>query len=535
METCVASHPNKSQINAIFGVDRFDLQVLQAIRSKYERDYIGFFRKLSELYGRSEQKREIDATITIIERMVTFLGGVISSGRVAKDDEKRLYEFAGTIEERKRYFVAQASKISNLQRRLTRVGESVGISPEDLNVTKDIIKRGILQARKAAGKSKSMFPSSAKLGEIMSGMKVAAFGPFTPAADLAGGLAKDMFKWFGSMAKRDWETLKERRTDREISRVRPSSAQVQDELGVATAPLFGELIKPTKRERFGKATKEESVAPLVYFFDERAYKTKWTKELLNRIKGVGSTSGSVTGGLRLPGIGDLESLFSAGVVGGFKKAALAGAFAFAGYEMASAIRERQGMAAAGKQQVDAAKNLAFSAGVLGEFVKKEGLKGAAEKLHKSPEQVVKDVSEMRRQSQVDMVAGIKRQEPFGGPLSKLRYIPIIGATDWVARKMVGYKRPEVQSLPTITKQVEKELGYEKPGLKIPKVEISASFEASLKRTLDGVDRLSKSVDSVVKNRESASQTTRPAVQVNQYDSADPLINEYATGRLTVGR
>ena len=500
---------NESLDKGSFGVDRSDLSILRAIKLKYERDYIGFFRSLSNLYGRSHQKHEVEEAISITKAIVVFLDALIAHGRITKEDENLLYERVEAIDEYKTHLVEEVSKTKAGKDRLARVTESIGVSPEDLNVVKRIIESGVSQTRKASNKVKSIFPSSQKLSEIASGVGASLLGPFAPAIGLAGSVTKDIAKWFGSMAKRDWGKIEERRASKSISQLRPSAVQPNEPEPVSNSvsvPFGGVVQSGTK----GIVRKDIS-SGLFDFFNDRAYKAKWTKELLHRVgKGIGAGS-------------EDTSLFLK-----FAAAAVAAVLA------KKVVNSKKELSKAGSEEIKAGVGLGYQANKLLQRAKSEGLSASAAKMGVSQEEYIKRVAVAKHESQKTIAAGFRDKEPLAG-FPRWLVPPAITGIDFLVKKIVGYKRPEVQPLPTIIKQIEKELGYRPPSVGAPKIEVEASFTSALQKTLDGVDKLSKSVDTVLRLKPTdVQQPVRPVIFPNPYDPSDPLINEYSSGRLTIG-
>jgi len=325
-------------------IDRFNIQTLKAIYVKLVRDYVGFFVSLQKLYGQSKQRKRIDETVGKIRKTVTFLRYVLNAGTITKEDAEILTNDIEEINKDKDYFLEQAQDVRSLRERVSKVSETTGISPEDLNITKGIVEKGAKQARERVGARKpSVFrgamPETRKtIKGLAGGVATAALGPFTPLASMAYGTAKDVLGLGQRAGRFATEKVREGRQQRLEKQLRPFAygappkelEQISTERGRGlslggirgVSPLRGQSVRGVSTRR----SREESVSSLMYFFDKKAHKAKWTRTVLKWIKESAKTKkGGIFGGL-LSGIKNLlPAIAAVGLALG--KAGLAGAVA----------------------------------------------------------------------------------------------------------------------------------------------------------------------------------------------------------------
>jgi len=370
-----------------------------------------------------------------------------------------------------------------------------------LNLTKKKVSKSIAKSVKKSG-GRGKYPKTKEmLGGIKEGIKVAAFGPFTPIANVAGELLGGL--------------LKKRSVDRSGSST--YGGQSSDSIRGGSGISGG--IDP--RERF----RHEADNGLFKFFNDKAYKAKWTRELIDRMKGLtrpGSKSGLRS--MSLPGVGVVSSLFSKGIVGGFKAAGVAGAFTFAGYEVYKAFN-------AWKKKEDAADQLISASSGLKKITLKMEARAAANAPGTTSPEYIKEMAANKRTHQESIRQVATMKEPLSS-IGPLKHIPIVAGINLIAKKLAGYKRPEVQPISDIVKDYENRFG--------PKIPQSGgggsggSSSASDKPSwLDGFNKNFEEFNVRIGSINQPFQQVKLSPSGNQYDAADPLINALSSGRLTV--
>lgn len=276
-------------------IDRFNTRVLSALSAKLSRDYMGFFGTLVKTYSRGEQKKKLDSTVTLVKKSIMLLDNMISMNQVSKKDVQNLIIYIEEINQSRDEFLYQAEQNKSLEAKMQKVSEGTGILPEDLNVTKQIVQKGASAVQKRTKEGvipfiKRAMPGTLALGgELGKGLATALLGPFVPAAGMLGTLAKGAWG-VGSGIRERRRLGQEEKLSRQLA---PMSGALQTSTfkqlarGRAEHPLASSFTgvsqrRPTSRRQ----SKEEMVLPLTYFFDKKAHKTKWTKELLNRFKSL---------------------------------------------------------------------------------------------------------------------------------------------------------------------------------------------------------------------------------------------------------
>jgi len=316
-------------------IDRFNTRVLSALSTKLARDYLGFFGSLAKTYTQGPQKKKLDSIVIVVKKSVVLLDNMISNNQVSKRDVQDLVDYVEEINQARDEFLQQAEQNKSLDTKIQKISETTGISPGDLSVTKEIIEKGARVTRKRTKEGVAPFmkrtmPGTLGLGgELAGGAATALLGPFAPIAFMAGTLAKGAWGvgkgLRGKLQDRREEGLSRRLTP--MSAALPTSAFNRLAGARAQRPFAANFSGISQRRskhpfaaNFGgisqrrpfstKRSKEEMVLPLTYFFDKKAHKAKWTKELLDRFKsmekkiggkGVGGLSGMLTGLLPLIG------------------------------------------------------------------------------------------------------------------------------------------------------------------------------------------------------------------------------------------
>lgn len=310
-------------------IDRFNTRVLKALATKLSRDYAGFFVSLVKTYQRGEQKKKLDYTVALVKKSIVLLENMVSMNQVSRSDVSNLVGYIEEINVSRDEFLVQAEQNKSLEAKMQKVSETTGISPEDLNVTKEIVTRGAAQTRRRTKEGalpfiKRTMPGTLALGgELGRGITTAALGPFAPVAGMLGTLAKGA--WGMGAGVREARQLKQE--EKLTGRLAPMASNLQ-------TSAFNRLATKRAEHPFGasfagisqrtpiprRQNKEEMVFPLTYFFDKKAHKTKWTKELLDRFKGIekkldrSKTDKGLSGMLGLGGLVKKFSLLGAAIL-----------------------------------------------------------------------------------------------------------------------------------------------------------------------------------------------------------------------------
>jgi len=327
-------------------INKFNTQVLRAVSTKLSRDYLGFFGNISKMYMKGELKKEAISTISKVKKSIALLDSMISATAVSKSDMEILMKNVDEINKSKEYFLSQAEQNKSFDVKLQKISETTGISSQDLSITKEIMQKGAAQVRRrtregAASFLKRTMPGTLELAaEGLKGGVTAMMGPFAPIAGMAGTVLKDIWG-VGSTLREGMRTRREEKLAAQLSpmvgKLKPSTFE---KLGVrrpeqpiisgfrgvqrSTQPVIDRFRETARRAPLRKQTKEEAVFPLTYFFDKKAHKVKWTKEVLDRFKAMekklglkrDGQTGGIFGGALSGVLGDLPAklgLFTAGL------------------------------------------------------------------------------------------------------------------------------------------------------------------------------------------------------------------------------
>jgi hypothetical protein len=261
-----------------FNVGHQNMQVLSALKKKYDRDYLPFFESLTELYVSGKKKKALDQTTIKIKKALTILGDAISEGDIGVTASENLYNLVESIEQDKQFYLEEIDKVKAFQQKFQKVEETTGIPREALNVTREIVREGVRYAHKFKSEGfgerlKERMPSLYGAGARLShAFGASLLGPFYPAAKLVAGVAGDI-----GQRHREHQEL---RLGSKLS----SALGPYDSFGDQT---FARQQQPDisnfRLNAEGSITKTR-MAPLIEFFDKGAYKAKWTKELLDLTK-----------------------------------------------------------------------------------------------------------------------------------------------------------------------------------------------------------------------------------------------------------
>ena len=276
----------------IFAFDKNQLSFLQVLKAKYQRDYTPFLEQLEFTLGVvsadprtaaivKNVKTEIEKSFNTIDKLLGSKG-LIATSEEATDLYYGLEYIESSIEE----LSALAASNVQTQQAISRVEKQTGISFENLAKTQPlIVKRykGLIPSKPFAEKKAAFaarHPELYGLGREMLGGITGAFGPYGTAA-----------KWMGTTItgylKRRREAKLEKEAGGLAQRLLPAELTTPERAMTLKEALMGGI--PTPRavrpeELIRRKTGPEVTAgsqPLYQFFNEGAYKAKWTKKVLS--------------------------------------------------------------------------------------------------------------------------------------------------------------------------------------------------------------------------------------------------------------
>ena len=506
---------DSSKRRKVVQIDQHSMQSMKVLNKKFGRDYLKFFTELSSLYIAGKNKKEIDKTIRLIEKVQGLLNDVIEEGAISVPDSELLYNLVQQIEEQKKYFLEEVENVQALQEKVSKVEEGTGVSLEDLNVTREVAREGVRQARRREKESTTSFlkrtaPTAYGMGaSAVQALGVSTLGPFYGAAKAGLGLLKDAGGVRKSLSEKKESALEESLK----TSLRPGGGMSPDFEGAQTARTQ----PPPVSDFRGTATKtvslEKQTEPLREFFDKGAYKAQWTRELLNasKEKSKGADGGGLLGGLGLGGLTASFKGLGAGLLPLIGKAGLLAALAVGVglsikqfINLGGAVSE---FSKAKKAQAEAARGLKQAAGQKLDAIKEMGLAEYAKKTGKTEKQVAMDVAYMEQQSELTASAAQPWYKKTGQAL---------GIID----------RPKISSVQERTKEIQEMSAPRlKPGV-VPEQPIP--FEAGQIQTL--TETMKNLTDKIGQTQSEGIPGPR---QGNRFDSGDTLIQNHANGDLTL--
>jgi hypothetical protein len=303
----------------VFGVDQYSMKVLRALHAKYTRDYLSFFKSLSSMYGASPQKKEIDSALNLVQKVRGTIESILQNQTIGRDDAKVLYELTGQIEEKKDALMEQAAQVKALRAKLDKVQQEIGISAKDLNVTRQIVRKGVKQAIGSQREGVMDFLSRTAPGTLELGRRLARgtaetlAGPFAPILGMGYDVAKGAVGVAGGVRKK----LMERQERKFASKLKAYSPTGDLEnvvqarrAGASLADIAGTVGRgvsqtPQIKDRTGRGRADVS---LMEFWNKGAYRAKYTKELLSVLKDIRGKGRGRLGDLRT-GLADVADDF----------------------------------------------------------------------------------------------------------------------------------------------------------------------------------------------------------------------------------
>jgi len=527
--------------------DEYNIEFLGVLYRKLSKDYLKFFGQMTKLYKRGDNKKKSLETIEKINRTLVFLSHVINGGILTKKEISDVFVLIDEINASRDYFISESSGNVALRERMDKISKETGINAKDLNLTQEHIRSGIKQTQKSRREGVSKFmkrtaPGTLGLGKnILGGLGTSLTGPFAPILGMAGTALKDIW----NVGKGIGGKIREHRERAVGSQLKPASFGAEHtgfggedfsggfgnrNLGYRRSygkrksrykhSLFSRLPfrKPTLR---GTVDLTDS---LELFYDKKAYKAKWTKELLQRIKDISKGKSKDGGGLgSLLGLSSNFKLLGASILPLLGKTGLFAALAVADIWAAGRIKE-------------------FGETVL-EYT--DVIKKARESIKKQWDLQLKSIEKGQ------MSAAEIMQDPTKSPKERAAARVSMKVSEKENEKIIKEKATEWADLPH-TEGIPKLVSWFWSGMKVIGQEIkntdwrgrplkppsggtggtsSGTIPERMENTklINSLDKLSQQLE---KNR-SASPVRGPSIG-NSFDAADPLLSNFAAGKLTLG-
>lgn len=508
----------------MFGVDQYSMKTLRAIHTKYTRDYLGFFKSLSSMYGPSPQKREIDDAVTLIQKVRGTIESILQSNTIDRADAKNLYELTGQIEEKKQGMMEQASQVKALRDRLDKIQQESGISAKDLNVTRQTVRRGVKQAADSQREGVMDFLSGAAPGTLDLGRKLARgaatalAGPFAPILGAGYEVAKGAAGVVGGLRKKMRER-QERKLSSKLRAYTPGDMEGISRARGAGTPLagisgIGQQVKKSLGVEPGTG-KGRGMDSLMGFWNRGAYKAKYTKELLKILKdGLGKKKKG-TGGLKnsiLDAVDDFAILGASmlpflGKAGKF--AALAVAIGWTSYQLNQLRKASTGYLKAKKSETDASEAFTSSVRQWNKLIVEEGIVEVAERLGKTVDQIAADQADRERRARRAELAA----RPFHQKMASKLNVELLGARDPYADRAEGARESEIIRSGGGTTGAAR------------------AIEEQTKKLAEMTEAIKKAAERLDGGLFSGVPTPAGLTAPNVHDSGDALLNEQANGGL----
>jgi hypothetical protein len=261
--------------------------------------------------------------------------------------------------------------------------------------------------------------------------------------------------------------------------------------------------------------------PLWQFFNKEAYRAKWTRELLQRIKELGRKE---KGGL----LDDLSAwlLPLVGKAGLF--AALAVGVGWAVTKLNELKDVWGGLEKVRKGRKEAAETLGQAAEMKLGAVREMGLSEYARKAGKSPRQVAMDIAGMEQREKLERWAG---RPWWKRSISGLARISPVAA---IAQQIIpGLKKPEIEPFYPRVEEIGK-IGGVSP-TQAARVAAGYTPGAATNELIKGILNLSTEMKNI--SNQMGPRRVQPSIKEpglgDPFDSADALLSEYTSGRLTL--
>jgi hypothetical protein len=507
-----------------FAVDLSSMQAFRALRAKLARDYLMFFRNLEKAYPTGELGEETKAASKLVIATLRLVDRSIAFEVLQKEDVEDIIANVDVLNAQRDFFVRRAEESQPLKEEIEKTEEETGISPESLNITKEMIHRGARIERKRARRravplARRMSRTFGLGAELGKGLGVAALGPFYPIAEMLGGPLREIFGLGKGMLRRKEERglrklLRPQALGYEGRGARPRALGYPEE-GLRRGARLREVLPSIFPLAPGIRRVTE---PLWQFFDKEAYRAKWTKELLQRIKELGRVQKEKGGG----GLLDNLAIGIKGALAAIGITTIAGGLAIGALTVGTAVITTL-------IAKEFAKELG---GLINDF--KNWAKEDKERVKRLEELPVispvtgKPYSAASRRRKAELIAEAKQPQW----LKTLRsFFPRAFPTP-------GVSAPPPEIIPPSEKMerigprglTRAAAGVWGPAL-FPQHSTLGAFSGMDKQ----IEKLSKAMDNL--SNQMGPRRTQPSIKEpglgDPFDSADALLSEYTAGRLTL--
>jgi len=246
-----------------FGLGHKSWATLRAIRNKLVIQYRPLIARLRLRFSEGPMGDTLEELDGLVYTALGILQDILDSGQSSKEDQQELLNSIGRIEHLLTVLSRHEKQDIYFAQGLKGVEQDLGIALRDLTVTRGIAVKGLRTARQTpTGRMLGQTKDTVKQGysDVLSSISSLA-GPFAPVANLAlkgasAGIGVGAQALFGGRK----------------SQQRDGSSRAQ----------------PWDDQRSGEG--QDFLQSMHTFYNTDAYKTKWTRELIDTLKGkIGAT------------------------------------------------------------------------------------------------------------------------------------------------------------------------------------------------------------------------------------------------------
>ena len=296
-----------------FGVDQFSMKIFRALHRKMTRDYLPFVSSLTKIYIKGPMKQAIDDFDREIHEVLSIVDHALEENFISNEQGKELVESVEDVEELKEALEQQAKTVRAFAEKLAKVEAETGISPDTLNVTKDIASQGVAQVKREMKEPtldffKRVSPKTTEtISNVLKGAATGVIGPYAPAVGMISDVIKIPLEMMRKRRKR-----KEAGISAAIRPHRPGLSEGLGTVGSRGARIHTKCHGIPDLGGPNSGSRRTDNNTLMQFFNKGAFQAKWTKELLSKLKSIATSLSFGSGG---SGGGGLGSSIVSGATG----------------------------------------------------------------------------------------------------------------------------------------------------------------------------------------------------------------------------
>lgn len=313
--------------------DTANLPSLKMIQYELSKVYLVYFDNLLQVYSSNTiQGKKIFIAKQKTQKAIRIVGRALGAGGTAitKSELKQLHSLVREVNVARDEFTDYVRATKEERVEIDKIEEEVDINKEDIKITEEMVQK-VVDARikeiKKPTKIREKISGGFRKGLGYKPLMYGGVGYYGQEliSSLAGpyGAPLGAITGLGVLGARVLRRYRQRRHEEPgIPTIQPEISVTEPGIPTPTIPTPG-LIPAPKYGAFRARTrrqKEEASEPLFYFFDKRAHKASWTRDVLQALKGrrVGKVAG-------VGGVGGVEAGFAGGIGAGITSLVLKGA------------------------------------------------------------------------------------------------------------------------------------------------------------------------------------------------------------------